>query len=265
MNDVLEHRGPDDSGFYRDYDLPLGHRRLSIIDLAGGHQPMVTPDGPQVIVFNGEIYNYQEVRDELVSHGETVDTTSDTEVLLRLYQREGASALERIKHMLAFAVYDRARGEIVLARDRVGIELLCCIDLPGRLLIASEVKALPYYAHWSRDMIPQAVRDYVHDELSQASATPGGRRTPRGNASKGIHPCQACLRCDDARSLAPDLRRQWGRCPAIWIGRAATRAIPGGASAGRLLMSLVDPGTRQTDRAYECGRCNVCSLPSTFA
>jgi len=161
MNNTLEHRGPDDAGLFRDADVALGHRRLSIIDLAGGHQPMETTDGSLVIVFNGEIYNFKELRDELVSKGVRFETLSDTEVLLRLYQQEGASSLKKLNGMFAFAIFDRKRRELFLARDRIGIKPLCYLELPGRLLFASDPKALLQYPDWSRDINPHAVRDYL--------------------------------------------------------------------------------------------------------
>ena len=111
MTDALHHRGPDDRGHYDGGLAKLGHTRLSIIDIGGGHQPIATPDGAQVIVYNGEIYNYRELRAEMEAKGETFATASDTEVLLRLYQREGADALQKLNGMFAFAVWDEQRQD----------------------------------------------------------------------------------------------------------------------------------------------------------
>lgn len=161
MTGVMSHRGPDDSGHFQDRDASLGHRRLSIIDLAGGHQPMATPDGAMVISFNGEIYNYRELRQSLVERGHRFESDSDTEVLLRLYQAEGANALAKLNGMFAFAVFDRTKRELFLARDRVGIKPLYYVDLPGKLLFASETKALLQYDGWTRTINAAAVSDYL--------------------------------------------------------------------------------------------------------
>jgi asparagine synthase (glutamine-hydrolysing) len=134
---------------------------LSIIDLAGGHQPMHSPDRRYVIVFNGEIYNYRELREGLVAAGERFETESDTEVLLRLYQRKGADALQDLNGMFAFAVWDRERKELFVARDRVGIKPLYYVDSGGMFLFASETKALLRHPGWSREINPHAVQDYL--------------------------------------------------------------------------------------------------------
>ena len=161
MTEAMSHRGPDDTGHFHDRDASLGHRRLSIIDLAGGHQPMATPDGAMVISFNGEIYNFRELRQSLVERGHHFDTDSDTEVLLRLYQAEGAKALKKLNGMFAFAVFDRRKRELFLARDRVGIKPLYYVELPGKILFASETKALLQYDGWARTLNAPAVRDYL--------------------------------------------------------------------------------------------------------
>ncbi|MCA8963089.1 MAG: asparagine synthetase B, partial [Planctomycetes bacterium] len=143
MSESIIHRGPDDSGLLVDRDselgpVALGHRRLSIIDLSGGHQPMSTSSGRSTIVFNGEIYNFAEIRDHLESQGVAFQTHSDTEVLVELVEREGDAGLSRLNGMFAFAVYDRSKHELFLARDRVGIKPLYYLDLDGRFLFASE-------------------------------------------------------------------------------------------------------------------------------
>lgn len=161
MTSVIHHRGPDDAGHFEDGNIALGHRRLSIIDLAGGHQPMHTPDGAMVISFNGEIYNYRELREDLAARGHTFQTDSDTEVLLRLYQEEGPAALNRVNGMFAFAVFNRQTRELFLARDRVGIKPLYYMEQPGRLLFASETKALLEYDGFSRTINAPAVQEYL--------------------------------------------------------------------------------------------------------
>ena len=161
MTDCLLHRGPDDFGYFRDDGVRLGFRRLSIIDLAGGHQPMTSADGSLVIIFNGEIYNYQELRSDLQQRGHTFSTSSDTEVLLRMYQEEGLQCLQKLNGMFAFAVYDRNKKELFLARDRIGIKPLYYLQLPGRFLFASEVKSLLSYRGWSPTINPQAIDGYL--------------------------------------------------------------------------------------------------------
>ena len=161
MTDCLLHRGPDDFGYFQDNGVRLGFRRLSIIDLAGGYQPMTSPDGSLVIIFNGEIYNFQELRSELQNRGHTFSTSSDTEVLLRLYEQEGPQCLQKLNGMFAFAVYDRNKDELFLARDRIGIKPLYYLSLPGRFLFASEVKSLLSYRGWSPTINPQAIDDYL--------------------------------------------------------------------------------------------------------
>jgi len=140
--DTMTHRGPDDAGIYQDGAVMLGHRRLSIIDLGGGHQPMAAVDEAASIVFNGEIYNFQALRDELVGKGHTFKTSSDTEVILQLYLEEGVRGFERLNGIFAFAIWDRRSGELHLVRDQLGIKPLYYADTPRGLVFASEVKTL---------------------------------------------------------------------------------------------------------------------------
>ena len=142
MADSIRHRGPDDEGLYDGGQAVLGHRRLSIIDLAGGHQPMANEDGTVWIVFNGEIYNFQELRGELVARGHRFRTHSDTEVIVHLYEEYGADCVTRLRGMFAFAIWDERSRTLLLARDRVGIKPLYYTVLDGQLLFASEIKAL---------------------------------------------------------------------------------------------------------------------------
>ena len=141
MSEAIVHRGPDDSGLHLGDGFGLAHRRLSIIDLAGGHQPMISPEG-DVLVFNGEIYNFQELRGDLEKLGHRFATHSDTEVLLRAYRQWGAYCLQRLRGMFAFALWDNVRRELFIARDRVGIKPLYYAEHRGIVYFASEVKAL---------------------------------------------------------------------------------------------------------------------------
>lgn len=142
MRDVMVHRGPDDAGLYRDGPVGLVHRRLSIIDLGTGHQPMSTPDGLLWIVFNGEIYNYRELRRDLEARGHVFRTHSDTEVILYAYREYGEACPGKLNGIFAFAVWDRAKGRLFLARDHLGIKPLYYHRRPGLFLFASEIKAL---------------------------------------------------------------------------------------------------------------------------
>ena len=142
MMDRIVHRGPDDAGVYRDNHAALGFRRLSIIDLAGGHQPLSNEDGTIWTVFNGEIYNYPALRRRLEAKGHTLRSQSDTETLVHLYEDEGTGMFRLLRGMFALAIWDANRQTLVLARDRMGQKPLVYRQHGGRLTFASELKAL---------------------------------------------------------------------------------------------------------------------------
>ncbi len=143
MNDAQAHRGPDDEGIYTDAALGFAHRRLAILDLsAAGHQPMAADDGRFVITYNGEVYNFRELRAELEGLGRSFRSTSDTEVVLQAYAQWGPVAVEKFNGMFALAVWDSREKELFLARDRYGIKPLYCAETPGGFLFASEVKGI---------------------------------------------------------------------------------------------------------------------------
>src|SRR6266446_25657 len=163
MTGVLAHRGPDGEGFYADGSVGLGHRRLAIIDLTTGAQPMASEDGATWITYNGEVYNYRELRAELSARGFAFRTTSDTEVILRGYEAWGVDVLTRLRGMFAFAIWDGRRRRILLARDRVGIKPLVYAWDGKRLLFASEIKAILEDPSVDRELDWEALRDYfVH-------------------------------------------------------------------------------------------------------
>ncbi|MBE7940349.1 MULTISPECIES: asparagine synthase (glutamine-hydrolyzing) [Ramlibacter] len=141
----LAHRGPDDEGIHHDAarSVAIGNRRLSIIDIGGGHQPMRSDDGRITVVQNGEIFNYVELAAELRAQGVRLDTQSDTEVILRLYEREGIACLSRLNGMFAIAIDDAREDALYLARDRIGVKPLYLYDDGRRVAFASELKALP--------------------------------------------------------------------------------------------------------------------------
>src|SRR5215813_13429241 len=142
MRDVLRHRGPDGEGLWTEGPVGLGHRRLSIVDVVGGHQPMTNEDQAVWIVYNGEIYNHAALRPGLEARGHRYQTRSDTETILHLYEEEGDRCVERLHGMFAFALWDRSRHRLLLARDRLGIKPLYYATTERELLFASEIKAL---------------------------------------------------------------------------------------------------------------------------
>src|SRR5688500_5503640 len=140
---LLAHRGPDGRGHYADSRCELVHRRLALLDLSPtGSQPMSNEDGSIQVVFNGEIYNHPELRAELRSRGHTFRGSSDTEVLVHLYEELGPAMASRLRGMFAFAVLDRPRNRVLLARDRFGIKPLFCAMHEGQWVFASEMKAI---------------------------------------------------------------------------------------------------------------------------
>ncbi len=161
MNERQLHRGPDEGGLHVEPGLGLGHRRLSIIDLSGGRQPMHSADGNAVLTYNGEIYNFRQLRKELEPLGYAFHTTSDTEVLLAAWQAWGEACVERLRGMFAFAVWDRVGQTLFLARDRLGIKPLYYTLLPdGQFLFGSELKALRCHPQFPAQIDPTAVEDY---------------------------------------------------------------------------------------------------------
>ena len=172
MVEVLRHRGPDDDGTYTSElsvrpgygtvpGVALGFRRLSIIDVAGGRQPLSNEDGSVWVVFNGEIYNYRDLRRRLEGTGHKFQTTSDTEVIVHLYEDEGPRMLEHLNGMFGLAIWDAARGQLLIARDRLGQKPLVYRLEPGRLLFASELKSLLEVPDVPREIDPQAIDAYL--------------------------------------------------------------------------------------------------------
>jgi asparagine synthase (glutamine-hydrolysing) len=162
MADVLAHRGPDGSGVWTAPGVGLGHRRLSIIDLEGGAQPMLTPDRRVAISYNGEIYNFREVRSELEARGHVFATGSDTEVILAAWRQWGPDCLTRFNGMFAFALYDADRDALFLARDRLGVKpLFYALLSDGALIFASELKGLLVHPRLRREVDPRAIEDYL--------------------------------------------------------------------------------------------------------
>jgi len=160
MRDAMTHRGPDDMGIFMDDVLGLGFRRLSIIDLDTGHQPMLNEDGSIVVIFNGEIYNYRDLRKELIGKNHIFRTKSDTEVIVHLYEELGESFVDRLNGMFAIALWDRRKRKLVLARDRVGEKPLYYVQAGKNLYFASEIKAFLRIAE-----IPKVLRKELLPEF----------------------------------------------------------------------------------------------------
>ena len=161
MTRALQHRGPDAEGAYTDPAVHLGHRRLSILDLAGGAQPMSSADGRWHIVFNGEIYNYLELRRDLEARGATFHTQSDTEVLLQAWAEDGVDSLPRLNGMFAFAIWDSREKRLTLARDPLGIKPLYYANHRGELLFASELRSLLRFPGFRPGLDPASVNKYL--------------------------------------------------------------------------------------------------------
>ena len=142
MTDRMAHRGPDGEGQWSHGPVCLGHRRLSIIDLSGGGQPMHSADGQLSITFNGEIYNYAELKQQLTALGGRFQTNSDTEVILKMYAEYGVEGISQLNGMFAFLLYDSKQNRVVAARDHFGIKPLYYYASAEYLLFASEIKAL---------------------------------------------------------------------------------------------------------------------------
>ena len=158
--DTLSHRGPDDSGLYLDNHAGLGHRRLSIIDVAGGHQPIFNEDGTKCIVFNGEIYNFAELRQRLVALGHLFETYGDTETILHAYEEWGESCVEHLRGMFAFAIWDATEQVLFLSRDRFGIKPLFYGEYQNGFCFASEMKAILIDDEFPREIDEQALAAY---------------------------------------------------------------------------------------------------------
>ena len=162
MCDAMVHRGPDGSGIWTEHGVGLGHRRLSIIDISGSPQPMASSDGRAMLVFNGEIYNYRELRQSLREGGMEFRTDGDSEVILAAWQRWGVDCVRHLNGMFAFAIYDLDKRTLFLARDRLGVKPLFLAELSdGTVAFASELKGLLAHPGLRRELDPLAIEDYM--------------------------------------------------------------------------------------------------------
>ena len=184
MRDVITHRGPDDSGLFVDGAVGLGHRRLSIVDVSAGHQPMTNEDDTLHIVFNGEIYNHAEHRPSLEARGHRYRTHCDTETILHLYEEHGRRAVEHLRGMFAFAIWDANRRELFIARDRLGVKPLYYVHREdGSLFFASEIKSLLAARAVRPEINYTALPDYLanHGTSGEETLYAGVKRLPPGH------------------------------------------------------------------------------------
>jgi asparagine synthase (glutamine-hydrolysing) len=183
MTSAINHRGPDGHGRFVDREIGLGHRRLSIIDVEGGAQPIGNEDGSLQIVFNGEIYNFVELREELERAGHTFTTRSDTEVIVHAYEQWGKGCVERFNGMFAFALWDSTKREVFLARDHLGVKPLYYVELGGRILFGSEIKALLQDQECPRDVDVESLAELFTFRYVPSPKTlfKGIRKLPAGH------------------------------------------------------------------------------------
>ena len=260
MRSTIRHRGPDDQGAYEDDSATLLHERLSIIDLAGGRQPMSDESGRRHVIFNGEIYNYRELRGELIAQGHRFRTQSDTEVIVHLYEQMGERCPEKLIGMFAFAIWDSVERTLFLARDRLGIKPLFYAELPP-LRRRGAGRAVPLRLGAQGD--PGARRRRARARPRRARPVPdvhvrpraADDRARRAQAAAGphAHPPRRTLRRPAVLGTAA--RRAGPRGPAVpGRGRGAARAARGGRplppdqrrAAGRLSLRRTrqQPGGR---------------------
>ncbi|GCE25384.1 asparagine synthetase B [Dictyobacter alpinus] len=171
MTRLIAHRGPDDSGAHLDGPLGLGFARLSIIDLSGGHQPMCNETGDIWIVFNGEIWNYKELRKDLQEKGHIFETNSDTETIVHAYEEYGVDCVARLHGMFGFAIWDGPRQRLLLARDKAGKKPLYYTQLNGSVIFGSEIKAILGHPQVKREVDVQAMADFLSVRYVPAPAT----------------------------------------------------------------------------------------------
>lgn len=201
MAACLHHRGPDDSGLWSSGPIALGHRRLSILDLETGDQPLANEDGSVQVVYNGEIYNFRALRQELEGRRHRFRTRSDTETIVHAYEEEGAGCVRRLRGMFAFALWDERRRRLLLARDRVGKKPLFYTVADDRLLFASELHALLRDPSVRRELDPAAIDEYL---------TYGYIAAPR-TIFRGVHklPPAHYLEVDLGTGVVPEPVRYW--------------------------------------------------------
>src|SRR5919205_2490854 len=172
MRDCIWHRGPDDSGLFFNGRVGLGHRRLSIVDVAAGHQPMTNEDGSLQITYNGEVYNHADYRDELEARGHVYRTHCDTETILHLYEDHGDGCVNFLRGMFAFAIWNTKKSELFIARDRLGIKPLYYFHADdGSLYFGSEIKTIFQASALKPEINFHALPDYLANHATSGEET----------------------------------------------------------------------------------------------
>ncbi len=230
MTAAIAHRGPDGDGFYHAPGIGLGHRRLAIVDLAGGDQPLFNEDRTVCVVFNGEIYNFQPLISELSALGHVFRTRCDTEVIVHAWEEWGERCLDRFNGQFAFALWDERRETLFLARDRLGEKPLYYSFLNGgRLLFASELKSILRSPAVDRGLDPQAIEEYLRlwlcprstvDLFSGAQAAAGALPCLSGAARRrrNPRPIGICALSTARPSSKGRRRKNWSPGCASWFG-----------------------------------------------
>ena len=252
MTDAIAHRGPDGEGFYTDSFIGLGHRRLAIIDLSpAGHQPMMTPDAQRIISYNGEVYNFQELRLELEALGDRFHSRTDTEVVLAALARWGVAALDRFNGMYAFALWDRTTQELILARDRYGVKPMYYALFGSTLLFGSEVKALIPHPSYGAGLDREALLEYFtfQNFFTDRTLFAGVRLLPAGTFMRiplGARTIPAPVRYWDYRFQEPSAPRSDGEYAEeldMLLQRAVNRQLVSDVDVGAYLSGGMDSGT----------------------
>jgi asparagine synthase (glutamine-hydrolysing) len=208
MCDVMVHRGPDDFGSHSDAEAALGMRRLSIVDVAGGHQPLGNADGTVQVVCNGEIYNHRALRAELAARGHRFRTGSDVEVIAHLYDEEGVAGIRKLEGMFALALWDARAHRLVLGRDRIGIKPLYVAEAHGRLLFGSEAKCLLAGGLRAAIRASTAARASSRPPTSWSPSRGRMAASARGSSATGT---SRATRRRRARRARPTGRTSWSR------------------------------------------------------
>lgn len=171
MTNRIMHRGPDEEGYYADEDIALGHRRLSIIDEKNGSQPMLSDDKKLIIVFNGEIYNYKELREELINKNYVFKTESDTEVLLNSYREWGHDVVEKLRGMFSFAIWDKENKTLFCARDNFGIKPFYYYKNDEVFMFSSEIKSFLEHPKFKKELNKDLLGPYLSFSFTPTNET----------------------------------------------------------------------------------------------
>ena len=270
MNAAIVHRGPDDEGLWATDGFAFAMRRLSIIDLAGGHQPMWSDDGVGII-FNGEIYNYRALRAELQASGYVFATHSDTEVILHLYRRDGLDMVRRLEGMFAICLYDRARGQLRLIRDRFGVKPLYYGQHDGTFYFASEIKAILQVLPRRPEVNRQALHDYLTLRFVPGPDTVwnGIRKLPPAHSltydlRSGSQTSECYWRMDFAAADVDSKRDYLAEFSDLFLAAVEKRLLAADVPVGVLLSGGLD-SSAVSAAAVELGHKNFHTFSVAFA